>query len=69
MFNLKQTEKNSLSVFDEKGVLISQIDPGKLNAGNHEIILNTSGFENGVYFLHLSDPLKINMVQRILVLR
>lgn len=68
-FDLIEEGNISLSVFDEKGVLISQIAPGKLNAGSHEIILNTSGFENGVYFLHLSDPLKTNMVQRILVLR
>ena len=68
-FDLLSAGNISLSVFDDKGVLLSQTDLGKQTAGSHEFLLNTSGFENGVYFLQINDSLITNMIQRVLVLR
>lgn len=53
-FNLNQTEKVQMNVYNLLGEVVYSLDKGVMNAGNNEISFSANELSAGVYFIQLS---------------
>jgi len=67
-FNLPQTAKSSLTVYNVKGELVKTLVNGLQNAGSHSVSFDGAGFNSGVYFYKLETDNK-SMVKRMLLVK
>lgn len=52
-FSLNQTTNVSINIYNQLGELVSEEFSGQLSMGENTIKVNTSGFDNGVYFVKI----------------
>jgi hypothetical protein len=67
-FDLPQSARISLRIFDIMGREIAVLADGKLSAGHYEINWNAAGFASGTYFAVLESS-GIHSVQKLLLLK
>ena len=63
--SLKSNSNVKVELFNLVGEKVSEIYNNQLNSGSNEIILNTSGYTNGVYFVKVSVSDRIKIIKLI----
>jgi hypothetical protein len=68
-YALKSEGQVTLSVFNAKGELVSQLVNGKKSAGNHTVSFNGEGLNSGIYFYRLSVNDKVVAGKKMMMLK
>ena len=54
--NLPSSSGVTVTVYTLDGRIVGSIEPGILSQGNHSLVWNASGLENGIYLVRVSTP-------------
>jgi hypothetical protein len=65
-FNLAQSAKVDLAVFDLQGRLITQLAEDVYSPGTHRITVDASGLSSGIYFVRVLSG-KVSMTEKLLL--
>lgn len=68
MFDLNETSELSAQVFDMMGKMLTAIPPANYSSGAQKMIINTSGFNAGIYMVRLAAGTSV-LYQKLSVLR
>jgi len=66
-FTLLQPEKVCLNLYDMSGRLINKLSERRFNGGTHQLILNTTKLNNGIYLLRLQSQSGVKSKKIIVV--
>ncbi|HAQ61934.1 TPA: hypothetical protein DCR49_08055 [Candidatus Delongbacteria bacterium] len=68
-YSLKSVGQVTMSVFNTKGELVSQLVNAKKTAGNHTVVFNGEGLNSGIYFYRLSVNDKVVASKKMMMLK
>jgi hypothetical protein len=59
------TENSNIfyQIYDVFGKIVVSKDMGTLNAGSHQIAINTNSLEKGIYFIHIQNGIKSKTIK------